>query len=64
MCDNIIKYIIINKTKITIFSKRKSRSNFEFKLQNETIEVADSFSYLGILFKYDRCFFRIQKEIS
>ena len=49
MCDNIIKYIIINKTKIIIFSKRKSRSNFEFKLQHETIEVADSFSFRDII---------------
>jgi hypothetical protein len=35
----------VNKTKIIIFSKGKSRSNFEFKLQHETIEVVDSFLF-------------------
>ena len=53
----------VNKTKIIIFSKRKSRSNFEFKLQHETIEVVDSFSYLGILFKYNGCFSESRKKL-
>ena len=44
-------------------SKRKSRSNFEFKLQHETIEVVDSFSYLGILFKYNGCFSESRKKL-
>ena len=53
----------VNKSKIIIFSKRKSRSNFEFKLQHETIEVVDSFSYLGIFFKYNGCFSESRKKL-
>jgi MarR-like DNA-binding transcriptional regulator SgrR of sgrS sRNA len=53
----------VNKTTTTKISKRKSRSNFEFKLQHETIEVVDSFSYLGILFKYNGCFSESRKKL-
>ena len=35
-------------TKNIIFSKRKSRLNYEFRLFGETLKVVDDFSYLDL----------------
>jgi hypothetical protein len=43
--------INIAKTKMMIFSKRKMKQNFDFKLQGKNIEVVDIYSYLGLIFK-------------
>ena len=43
--------INIAKTKMTIFSKRKMKQNFDFKLQGKNIEVVDTYLYLGLIFK-------------
>jgi hypothetical protein len=43
--------INITKTKMTIFSKRKMKQNFDFKLQGKNIEVVDTYLYLGLIFK-------------
>ena len=36
----------VNKTKVMIFSKGEIRLKYEFKLQNKTLEIVDSYSYL------------------
>jgi hypothetical protein len=36
----------VHKRKVMIFSKGKIRLRYEFKLQNKTLEIVDSYSYL------------------
>ena len=43
----------VNKTKVMVLSKRKIRLKYEFKLQNKTLDIVDSYSYLGLIFKYN-----------
>ncbi len=38
------------KTKICIFSKRKSNINFQFSYDGKPLEIVDSFKYLGVTF--------------
>ena len=38
--------IIVSKTKIVVFSKRKYNNKKEFLLHNEEVEVKDSYTYL------------------
>jgi hypothetical protein len=44
--------INVNKTKICIFEKAKSRHNYSWFVDTEPIEIVDSFCYLGIKFFY------------
>ena len=44
--------INVSKTKICIFEKRKSRHNFVWSINDENIEIVDSFCYLGVKFWY------------
>ena len=41
------------KTKLVVFSKRKYNNKKEFLLNNEEVEVKDSYTYLGLLFNYN-----------
>lgn len=34
----------------------------EFKLQNKTLEIVDSYSYLGLIFKYNGNFNETRKK--
>jgi hypothetical protein len=34
----------VNKTKVVVLSKGKIRLKYEFKLQNKTLEIVDSYS--------------------
>ncbi len=53
----------IQKTKIVVFSKRKTkRYNTEFKLDGFQLEVMDQFSYLGVLFSYNGSFLMHRKN--
>ena len=45
--------INVNKTKICIFEKKKSRCNFVFSINNVNIDIVDSFCYLGVSFHYN-----------
>jgi hypothetical protein len=45
--------INVSKTKIVVFSKRKCNNKKEFLLNNEEVEVMDSYMYLGLLFNYN-----------
>jgi hypothetical protein len=42
-----------NKTNVMILSKGKIRQKYELKLQNIIKEIVDSYSYLGLIFKYN-----------
>lgn len=42
--------ININKTKICIFSKRRSVNDYHWFINNERLEIVGSFCYLGIKF--------------
>ena len=44
--------INVNKTKICIFEQKKTKCNFIWKIDNECIDVVDSFVYLGVQFYY------------
>jgi len=54
----------VNKTKVMIFSKGKIRLKYEFKLQNKTVEIVDSYSYLGLIFKYNGNFNETRKKLA
>ena len=62
LLDNVYEYSVkwglkinVNKTKVCIFEKRKSRHDFIWKVNDEIIEIVDSFTYLGIRFYYTGC---------
>ena len=52
-----------NKTKIVIFSKRKYKTNVNFKIYGNNIDVVDSYNYLGILFNYNGTFCTARKRL-
>ena len=54
----------VEKTKVMIFSKGKIRLKYEFKLQNKTLEIVDSYSYLGLIFKYNGNFNETRKKLA
>ena len=53
-CNQWKLKINVDKTKIIRFSKRKSKTfNYVFHLNNETVELVDSYVYLGTKFSYN-----------
>ena len=43
-----------DKTKIMVFANRKvKKENYHFKLGEDSLEIVDSFKYLGIHFSYN-----------
>jgi hypothetical protein len=56
--------INVDKTKICIFEKRKSRHNYTWFVDNEPIEIVDSFCYLGIQFFYTGSMVNAVKTLS
>ena len=53
----------LDKTKIMVFSKRKSNKKYRFIFDGVIIQVVDSFPYLGILFNYNCKFSLAQKHL-
>ena len=53
-----------SKTKVIVFCKRKGRHNYIVKLNGAELEIVDSLTYLGIVFKHNGFFFLCEKEIS
>ena len=51
----------LSKTKIIIFSRRKSRIRHDFKIFEKSIEVHDFYTYLGVVFNYN-CSFKMAKQ--
>ncbi|OWF41333.1 RNA-directed DNA polymerase from mobile element jockey [Mizuhopecten yessoensis] len=56
--------INVQKTKVVIFEKRDRRQQYVFKLNEENIEVQNSYSYLGILFDSNGTFSRAKTKIT
>ena len=53
---------ILKKTKVMIFEKRKRRrNNVRFTLRDGEIEIIDSYTYLGLLLRYN-CNFNVSKK--
>ena len=40
----------VNKTKVCVFETRRTKHNFEWFINNDTIEEVEKFSYLGVIF--------------
>ena len=53
----------VNKTKVLVFSKRKCQQNFDCTLNGEGLDVIDSYTYLGITFKYNGSFVDARKRL-
>jgi hypothetical protein len=53
----------VNKTKVLVFSKRKCQQNFDCTLNGERLDVIDSYTYLGITFKYNGSFVDARKRL-
>ena len=52
----------VNQTKAKIFCKKKFQHNFGFSLQGQVLEIVDTYSYLGVIFKYNSTFFRNKEK--
>ena len=55
--------INVTKTKIMIFRKRKTAQDPKFILHGQTLDIVDTYSYLGIIFKYNGTFLRLGKNL-
>jgi hypothetical protein len=62
-CDKWKLTVNVNKTKVLVFSKRKCHQNFDFTLNSEQLDVIDSYTYLGITFKYNGSFADARKRL-
>ena len=51
------------KTKVVIFSKRKSRTRPRFTFNGAELEVQDSYTYLGLTFNYNGSFVKARKKL-
>ena len=52
-----------NKTKVMVFCKRKSRQQYNFTFCGKVLEVVDTYSYLGVIFKYNGTFLETKKKL-
>jgi hypothetical protein len=61
----IILNIQVNvaKTKVMIFRKRKTAQDPKFILHGQTLDIVDTYSYLGMIFKYNGTFFETRKKL-
>ena len=57
--------LIVNtsKTKVVIFSKKRTKCKQNFKINGENIETVDSYSYLGVLFNFNGSFCTTRKKL-
>jgi hypothetical protein len=46
-----------------IFRKRKTEEDPKFILNGQTLDIVDTYSYLGIIFKYNGTFFETRKKL-
>lgn len=51
-CEKWKLEVNLNKTKVMIFRKRKSKKKCKFLLLNKELEIVEKQSYLGVIFKY------------
>ena len=62
-CDKWKLTVKVNKTKVLVFSRKKCQKNFDFTLNGEQLDVIDSYTYLGITFKYNGSFVDARKRL-
>lgn len=53
----------VKKTKVMVFSKRKCRQQHSFVLNDQTLDIVDSFTYLGITFKFNGSFVNARRGL-
>ena len=53
----------VAKTKVMIFRKRKTAQDPKCILHGQTLDIVDTYSYLGIIFKYNGTFLRLGKNL-
>ena len=53
----------VSKTKIVVFSKKKSNQNFSYEMFGEKISQQDDYNYLGLLFNYNGNFYKARKKL-
>jgi hypothetical protein len=46
-----------------ILRKRKTAQDPKFILHGQTLDIVDTYSYLGIIFKYNGTFFETRKKL-
>ena len=64
-CDKWKLQINADKTKVLVFSKRKiDKSNINFTIGGEIIEIVDEFKYLGVKFSYNGNFHTNTKDLE
>lgn len=62
-CDLWKLKVNSKKTKVTIFGRAKYRKQTQFWYKGETLEITDTYKYLGILFNYNGSFKVGMKEL-
>ena len=62
-CDKWKLEVNASKTKVIVFSKRKCKDDFLFTLYGENLERVDTFSYVGIVIKYNDSFIETRKKM-
>ena len=69
--DNLDKYcktwkltVNTDKTKVLVFGKRKFKSTFAFKFNDNELEIVDNFKYLGIILKFNGNFDICRKTLK
>lgn len=53
----------VSKTKIVVFSKKKSNQIFSYEMFGEKISQQDDYNYLGLLFNYNGNFYKARKKL-
>lgn len=53
----------VNKTKVMIFCKRKAKHKYKFTFQGAELEIVDTYTYLGVVFKYNGSFIETKKKL-
>ena len=62
-CEHWKLRINVDKTKVLIFEKRRTRPVRQFFLNENEIEIVDSYCYLGILFNYNGNFLKARNHL-
>lgn len=62
-CETWKLKINVNKTKVMVFCKKKSKQHHVLLLQNETLENVDNFTYLGITVNYNGNFVNARRRL-
>ncbi len=63
-CEQWHLQVNVNKTKVMVFCKRKSRTVYDFKLNGESLEVIDKYTYLGVVLRYNGSFVDTKKKLT